>query len=304
MSKISIIGAGNVGAAVAHTLVTEHIATEIVLIDINKEKALGEAMDVYQGTPYTFDCKITAGDYPDAVGSDIVIVSSGIGRKPGQSRLDLAQVNYNLTKDQIIPEITKYAPDAIYVIVGNPVDVITYTFCKHSGLPESHIIGSGTLLDTSRLRARLSSDLNVSQQNVHAHVFGEHGDSSFIPWSTANIAGVPLSQYAPDIDHEEITTFVKKSGSVVISRKGATFYAVADTTAYICKSILTDAGVAIPVSAMMNGEYGISDVCLSVLNFVGRKGATGKLLLPMNDEEIALLNESANALKETINSLK
>lgn len=304
MSKISIIGAGNVGAAVAHTLVTEHIATEIVLIDINKEKALGEAMDVYQGTPYTFDCKITAGDYPDAAGSDIVIVSSGIGRKPGQSRLDLAQVNYNLTKDQIIPEITKYAPDAIYVVVGNPVDVITYTFCKYSGLPESHVIGSGTLLDTSRLRARLSSDLNVSQQNVHAHVFGEHGDSSFIPWSTANIAGVPLGQYAPDIDHEELTTFVKKSGSVVISRKGATFYAVADTTAYICKSILTDAGVAIPVSAMMNGEYGISDVCLSVLNFVGRKGVTGKLMLPMTDEEIALLKKSADALKETINSLK
>lgn len=304
MSKISIIGAGNVGAAVAHTLVTSHIATEIVLIDINKEKALGEAMDVYQGTPYTYDCKITAGEYSDAVGSDIVVVSSGIGRKAGQSRLDLARVNYDLTKNQIIPEITKYAPNAIYVIVGNPVDIITYTFCKYSGLPESHIIGSGTILDTSRLKARLSSDLDVSQSNVHAYVFGEHGDSSFIPWSSANIAGVPLSQYAPDIDREEITSFVKKSGSVVISRKGATFYAVADTTAYICKSILTDSDVAIPVSGMMNGEYGISDVCLSVLNFVGREGIRGKLLLPLTDEETELLKKSAKALRDTIDGLE
>ncbi len=304
MSKISIIGAGNVGAAVAHTLVTQHIATEIVLIDINEEKALGEAMDVYQGTPYTFDCKVVAGEYPDAADSDIVIISSGIGRKPGQTRLDLAQVNFDVTKNQIIPEITKYAPNAIYVIVGNPVDVITYTFCKYSGLPESHVIGSGTLLDTSRLRARLSTDLGVSQQNVHAHVFGEHGDSSFIPWSTANIAGVPLAQFAPDIDKEEITDFVKKSGSVVISRKGATFYAVADTTAYICKSILNNAGVAIPVSAMMNGEYGISDVCLSTLNFVGRNGISGKLMLPLTDEEVEKLKASAEALKSTIAGLK
>lgn len=184
MNKISIIGTGSVGSTIAYSLAILGMASEIVMIDINSEKALGEALDIRQGTPFCSPCSIYAGSYPDAAGSNIVILTSGIARKPGQSRLELAQTNVNITKS-IIPEITKYAPDATYIIVSNPVDILTYTFHKFSDLPENRIIGSGTILDTARLRARLSEYYNISQSNVHAYVFGEHGDSSFIPWSVA-----------------------------------------------------------------------------------------------------------------------
>ena len=192
MNKITIIGTGSVGATIAYTLNTMGIASEIVLIDINTEKALGEALDIRQGNSFFGgNCSIYAGDYCDAAGSNIVILTSGIARKPGQTRLELAQTNVNITKS-ILPQITKYAPNAIYIIVSNPVDILTYVFFKQSGLPANHIIGSGTVLDTSRLRARLSEYYNINQTNVHAYVFGEHGDSSFVPWSVANISGVPI----------------------------------------------------------------------------------------------------------------
>ena len=181
MNKITIIGTGSVGATIAYTLNTMGIASEIVLIDINTEKALGEALDIRQGNSFFGgNCSIYAGDYCDAAGSNIVILTSGIARKPGQTRLELAQTNVNITKS-ILPQITKYAPNAIYIIVSNPVDILTYVFFKQSGLPANHIIGSGTVLDTSRLRARLSEYYNINQTNVHAYVFGEHGDSSFVP---------------------------------------------------------------------------------------------------------------------------
>ena len=232
MTKITIIGTGSVGSTIAYTLTVQGIASEIVMIDINGEKALGEALDIRQGTPFCHPCTIYAGSYSDAVGSDIVILTSGVARKPGQTRLDLAQVNVNITK-QFIPEITKYAPDATYVIVSNPVDILTYTFCKYSGLPYDRVIGSGTILDTSRLRSRISEYYSVNQQNVHAYVLGEHGDSCFIPWSLANISNVPVKDYRnsllgtegvyPDFDENEIEEYVRKSGASVISRKGATF---------------------------------------------------------------------------------
>ncbi|MGM9636157.1 MAG: L-lactate dehydrogenase, partial [Candidatus Avispirillum sp.] len=191
MNKISIIGTGSVGSTIAYTLAVMGLASEIVMIDINSEKALGEALDIRQGTPFCAPCSVYAGDYRDAEDSDIVILTSGVARKPGQTRLELAQINVNITKS-IIPEITKYAPDASYIIVSNPVDILTYTFYKLSGIPENRIIGSGTILDTARLRSRLSEYYNISQSNVHAYVFGEHGDSSFVPWSLANISNVPI----------------------------------------------------------------------------------------------------------------
>ena len=181
--KVTIIGAGSVGSTIAYTMAVNGIATEIVMIDINEAKAMGEALDIRQGVPFCPPVSIYAGSYQDAQGSDVVILTSGIARKPGQSRLDLAQTNVNITKS-IIPQIVKYAPDAIYIVVSNPVDILTYVFHKVSGLPESHIIGSGTILDTARLRARIAEDDNIHQQNVHAYVFGEHGDSSFVPCST------------------------------------------------------------------------------------------------------------------------
>ncbi|MEE1054336.1 MAG: L-lactate dehydrogenase, partial [Acutalibacteraceae bacterium] len=235
MNKITVIGTGSVGSTIAYTLAITGIASDIVMIDINGEKALGEALDIRQGTPFCNPCSIYAGNYSDAAGSDIVVITSGVARKPGQSRLDLAQVNVNILKS-ITPEITRYAPDATYVIVSNPVDVLTYAFCKYSGIPEQRIIGSGTILDTARLRSRISEYYSVSQQNVHAYVLGEHGDSSFIPWSIANISNVPVEDYGksvlnaegdyPELKRNEVEEYVRKSGARVIQRKGATFYAV------------------------------------------------------------------------------
>lgn len=229
MNKITIIGTGSVGATIAYTLNTMGIASEIVLIDINTEKALGEALDIRQGNSFFGgNCSIYAGDYCDAAGSNIVILTSGIARKPGQTRLELAQTNVNITKS-ILPQITKYAPNAIYIIVSNPVDILTYVFFKQSGLPANHIIGSGTVLDTSRLRARLSEYYNINQTNVHAYVFGEHGDSSFVPWSVANISGVPIKDcpqlittpgmISPALDFAEIETYVKNPAEELLPAK-------------------------------------------------------------------------------------
>lgn len=312
MNKVSIIGTGSVGSTIAYTLTVMGLASEIVMIDINNEKALGEALDIRQGTPFCGACSIYAGDYRDAVNSDIVIVTSGIARKPGQSRLELAQTNVNITK-QIIPEITKYAPDATYIIVSNPVDILTYTFYKMSGLPENRIIGSGTILDTARLRSRLSEYYNINQSNVHAYVFGEHGDSSFIPWSVANISNVPIKECkklittpginTPELDFGEIEQYVRKSGARVIARKGATFYAVSVSVCHICKCLLGGIDTTMTVSTMMHGEYGIEDVALSTLNMVGHDGVRGKVNVPMTDEEVMLLRKSADTLKDVISNL-
>lgn len=312
MNKISIVGTGSVGSTIAYTLTVMGIASEIVMIDINNEKALGEALDIRQGTPFCGACSIYAGDYRDAVNSDIVILTSGIARKPGQTRLELAQTNVNITKS-IIPEITRYAPNAIYIIVSNPVDVLTYTFNKFSNIPENHIIGSGTILDTARLRARLAEYYNINQSNVHAYVFGEHGDSSFIPWSVANISNIPIRQCekiilepgikSPELNLEEIEQYVRKSGGRVIARKGATFYAVSVSVCHICKCILGGIDTTMTVSTMMHGEYGINDVCLSTLNMIGNNGVSGKVNIMLTDKEVSKLHRSAETLKDVISNL-
>ena len=193
-SKITIIGAGSVGATIAYTLSSQDIASEIVLIDINKQKAEGEVLDIIQGTCFRDPISIIAGDYEDAKDSDIVIITSGIARKPGQTRLELTQTNVNILKS-ITPEIVKAAPNALYLIVSNPVDIMTYVFTKISGLPENQILGSGTILDSARLRCGLSEHFQIAQSNIHAYVFGEHGDTSFIPWSGAYISGVSVDEY-------------------------------------------------------------------------------------------------------------
>lgn len=313
MNKISIIGTGSVGSTIAYTLTVMGLASEIVMIDINNEKALGEALDIRQGTPFCGACSVYAGEYRDAADSDIVILTSGIARKPGQTRLELAQTNVNITK-QIIPEITKYAPNAFYIIVSNPVDILTNVFNKLSGLPENHIIGSGTILDTARLRARLAEYYDINQCNVHAYVFGEHGDSSFIPWSVANISNVPIRECqkllavpgmtAPELNFEEVEQYVRKSGGRVIARKGATFYAVSISVCHICKCLLTGIDTTMTVSTLMHGEYGIDDVCLSTLNIVGGEGVRSKVNLHLTDEEVAKLQHSAETLKGVMSGLE
>jgi len=313
MSKITVIGAGSVGATVANDLMVQGVCSEIVLVDINSKKAFGEALDVYQGAPFHSPAIVRSGGYEDAAGSDIVVITCGVARKPGMSRLDLAQINVNILKD-VAQSVLPHAPKAIYVIVSNPVDVLTYVFHKISGLPENQIIGSGTILDTSRLQSELAKRFYISPKNVHAHVYGEHGDSSFVPWSLVHIANNHIDAYkesSPDKDrihwnqeYEEVEEFVKKSGGLIIENKGATFFAVAMSVCHICKCIYSGAGTAMTVSTMMHGEYGVDDVCLSTLNLVDRSGVRGKILNKLTDAEIQKLQNSAAKLRSVIDQLE
>ncbi len=309
-NKVTIIGAGSVGATIAYTLVATGSVAEIVLIDVNQAKAEGEALDILQSTPYLHPTKIYSGTYEDAEGSDIVIVTSGVGRKPGQSRIDLTQTNVNILKS-IAPEIVKHAPDAIYLFVANPVDVLTYVFCKITGVPRNRVIGTGTTLDSIRLRTRLSELYSVNQKQVHAYVLGEHGDSSFVAWSTADISGIPLDEYEQTIsnhgamkvtpyDRENVETFVKKSGGQIIAGKGATFYGIAASVAQIVNSIYSSAYTILPVSTVLDGEYGISDVALSTLCAVGNEGVVTTLTPKLSEEELAKMHKSAETLKSVI----
>lgn len=311
MNKITVIGSGNVGSTISYTLTIMGLASEIVMIDVNEEKSLGEALDIRQGTPFCNPANVYAGTYADAEGSDIVVITSGMARKPGQSRLDLAQTNVNIIKS-IADKIVPVAPEATYVIVSNPVDILTYVFLKHTGLPQERVIGSGTILDTARLRSRVAEYYSVNQKNVHAYVLGEHGDSSFVPWSIANISNVPIESYRnalltgadyPEFKREEVENYMRKSGARVIQRKGATFYAVSVSVCHVIKCLLSGIDTTLTVSTMLNGEYGIDDVCLSLLTVVGNKGAHNKIMLQLNDEEIAALHNSANVLKNLIKGL-
>ncbi len=312
-AKITVVGAGSVGAAITNDIMVQGFASEIVLIDINKDKAFGEALDIYQGVPFCTPAIVHSGDYADAEDSDIVIVTSGVPRKPGQSRLELAQTNVDILKE-ITPELTKHAPNAIYIIVSNPVDILTYVFTKISGIPENHVLGSGTVLDTSRLQSELARRFHISPKNVHAHVYGEHGDSSFVPWSLAMIANNHINEYKHRVAHgdkiqwdpsyEEVENFVKTSGAQVIKAKGATCYAIAIAVCHICKCILSGVGTALTVSTMMHGEYSVEDVCLSALCLVGENGVHEKIVTPLTWEENRKMQASAAKLKETISGLK
>ncbi len=312
MNKITIIGTGSVGATIGYTMMVMGLASEIVFIDINKEKALGEALDVRQGVPFCHPANIYAGTYSDAKNSNIVIITSGMARKANQSRLELAQANVDILKN-VADQIVKYAPDAIYIIVSNPVDVLTYVFGKYTDLPEHRIIGSGTILDTSRLRSRIAEYYSVNQKNVHAYVLGEHGDTAFVPWSTANISNVLVEDYhrvgnysmtMPAFNKEDVEEYVRNSGARIISRKGATFYAISSSVSHLCKCILSGMDTALTVSTMLHGEYGIDDVCLSLINILGNNGVIEKVMLPLNDDEIAKLHRSADSLKNVIKNIE
>lgn len=309
MSKITIIGAGSVGSTIAYYLSNSDIASELVLIDINKEKVEGEVMDIEQGLCFRDPFSIEAGDYEDAADSDIVIITSGIARRPGQTRIELTQTNVNILKS-ITPNIVKACPNALYVIVSNPVDIMTYVFTKISGLPESQVIGSGTLLDSARLRCGISEQFKIAQKNVHAYVFGEHGDTSFIPWSIANVSGIELEDYcalarkaghnALEIDRDAMLAYVQKSGGQIIAKKGATYYAVSTAVCNLCRVLSSPYDSVVTVSTMMHGEYGVDDVCLSTHTLIGPEGVKGKIEVELTADEVEKLQASANALKAII----
>ncbi len=303
-TKITILGAGNVGATIAYTFAVAGTCSDVVLVDINKAKATGEAMDIRQGVSFGHNVEIIDGTYEDAKDSDIVVVTLGLARKPGQTRLDLAQANVNIIKE-VMPQIARFAPDAIYVIVSNPVDILTYTILKCTNLSPQQVIGSGTALDTSRLRSVIADHVGLSPNSIHAYVFGEHGDSSFIPWSLTNIAGIPMEQYCEDqehadLDEEEIIDEVRKAGAEVIKRKGATFYAIAMSVNKICDSILRDANNIITVSTLINDRYGINDICLSLPCVIGSNGIEREVSPNLTEEEVKKLQNSAAALKSVI----
>lgn len=311
--KITVIGAGSVGATTAFALTLKNIANEVVLVDINESKALGEAMDIRQSTPLLSDpVNVYAGNYESAAGSDIVVITSGMPRKPGQTRIDLAQTNVNIIK-QIAPQIVKTCPDATYVIVSNPVDILTYVFHKVTDIPSNRIIGTGTQLDTARLRARIAEYLSVSQKNVHAYVFGEHGETSFIPWSIAEVSTVSLfdckdkikldEDILVDLDYAEIERHMRSSGAKVIERKGCTNYAISVAVCSICDALFGAVNAVQTVSLMLNGEYGISDVCLSMPALIGNGIVRGRITPVLTDEELAKLHYSADALKKVISQM-
>lgn len=314
MSKISIIGAGAVGATVGYTMLMKGTASEIVLVDINKYKAEGEALDIMQGLPYCHQSKIYSGDWADTANSDIVVITSGMPRKPGMSRIDLAQNNVNIIKS-VASKLMQFTPNSIFIILCNPVDILTYVFQKITGVPESRVIGTGTLLDTARLRTRIAENFTISTKNVHTYVFGEHGDSSLVTWSISNVSGIPVKEYRnyvvnknnmkqPEFTFEEIEEHVKKSGGWIIERKGVTNYAIAACTNHLCSCILSGHEIALPISTIQHGEYdGVEDVALSTLTLVDRRGVTGKVTIPLSDDELKLLQKSAQRLKEVLSSL-
>ena len=309
MNKITIIGSGSVGSTIAYTLTVQGIASEIVMIDINEEKAKGEALDIRQGVPFCTPCSVYAGSYEDAKDSDIVIITSGIARKPGQTRLDLAQTNVNIIKS-ITPNITKYAPDAIYLFVSNPVDILTYVALKLSGLPANRVIGSGTVLDTARFKYVLGEHLGVDPRNVHARIVGEHGDSEIAIWSLANVSGIPIDVFSRLRGREhsaetmtKIENDVKNSAYEIIEKKHATYYGIALSVTRTCEAIVRDEKPILPVSNLMEGEYGISDIALSMPAVVGAEGIEYKVPAPFSDDEQARLRESAEVLKSVIEKL-
>lgn len=307
-SKISILGAGNVGATIAYTFAVNGTCSDVVLVDINEAKAKGEAMDIRHGISLAQNIDIKDGSYDDIAGSDIVVVTLGMARKPGQSRIDLTQNNVNIIK-QVMPKVAEIAPDAVYVVVSNPIDILTYTILKCTNLKASQVVGSGTVLDSSRLRSAIAEKAEISPKSIHAYVFGEHGDTSFVPWSTTTIGGMNVTDYwastgrPEELDTDAIEESVRVAGAEVIKRKGATFYAIALSVNKICDTILRDSNSILTVSTLANGRYGIDDVCLSLPCIVNGHGIAGEINPPLLEDELAKLKKSADALKNVISQL-
>lgn len=302
--KAAMIGCGFVGSASAFALMQSGLFSELVLIDANHDKAEGEAMDIAHGLPFAGQMKIYAGDYDDIVDAAVIIVTAGAAQKPGETRLDLVNKNVNIFKS-IIPEIAKRNYKGILLIVANPVDILTYTAVKLSGLPENRVIGSGTVLDTARLKYALGEHLEVDSRSVHSFIIGEHGDSEIVAWSSTNVSGIPVNDFCElrgHFNHEEamhrIADDVKNSAYDIIEKKGATYYGIAMSVKRICECIMRDEKSILPISSTMHGEYGISDICLSMPTVVGREGVETRVPIQLNEQEESALSASAEQLSK------
>lgn len=310
--KISVLGTGNVGATIAYSLTLSGLCSEIVLVDVNKEKAEGEALDLAQCAACTPSVNVRCGEYEDVAGSDIVIVTFGVGRKPDQTRLDLAKINVGILEG-VMPGVAKIAPEALYVVVSNPVDVLTYATIKCTGLPENRVIGTGTLLDSNRLIKFVADYCKVNAHNVNAYVLGEHGEACMAPWSLCTVAGLRMVDYAKKFlgvgedliqsEYEKLFTDMVKSGSKVIKAKGATYYAIAASVLHLLKSILYDTHTIMPLSALVHGEYGADNVCMGVPCAVGANGIERIVDLLLSPQEQALLDRKIASLTATYDAL-
>ena len=304
--KVAVIGCGFVGAASAFALMESGLFSEMVLIDANKEKAEGEALDISHGLPFAKPMQIYAGDYKDLSDAYVIVVTAGAGQKPGETRLDLVKKNVGIFKS-IIPQIAAVNKDAIMLIVANPVDVLTYAAQKLSGYPENRVFGSGTTLDTARFKYLLGQHLEVDSRSVHAFIIGEHGDSEIAAWSSANVSGIPIHEFCEmrgHFEHEkamkEIAESVKNSAYEIIEKKGATYYGIAMSVRRICEAIVRDEKTILPISSLQHDNHGISDVAMSMPAIVGKNGVEGTVPINLNEEEKIFLKASADTLKKVI----
>ena len=308
-SKVVVVGAGKVGASVAYTIMMNNLTSEIVLVDVDRGRARGEALDISHGIAYFKQLTIRDGDFQDCADADVIVITAGIPRQQGQTRIDLARTNVGVTRD-IVRRIMEYATNPLFVVISNPVDVLTYVVQKESGLPANRVIGSGTTLDTGRFRYLLSQHCKVDVRNVHAYIIGEHGDSEVPVWSRASIASKPFDEYCEDcprrclkINRQQIFEQTRDAGAEIIKLKGATFYGIALAATRIVGAIMGDENSVLTVSSVLDGNYGISDVALSLPCIVNRNGIDRYLNIRMSDEELMQLGESADKLKSVLDEV-
>lgn len=308
--KVVIVGAGAVGSTFAYALAQKGLANEICLIDANQNLAEGQVLDLAHGLPYYSPVQIHVGSKKDYADASVIVITAGAKQNPGESRLNLLQRNASMVKS-IMDEIVSENSQAIIIIATNPVDIITYVALKHSGLPKNRVIGSGTVLDSARFRFLISQYCKVDVGNVHAYILGEHGDSELPAWSMTHVAGIPVDEYASKhgsgdwaMERERIFNDVKTSAYHIINYKGATFYAIGMALLKIASSILRDQQSVLTISTLLNGEYGVRDVCLGVPCVLGQSGIVKILQSPLTAEEKLLLEKSANTLKEALTNLQ
>ena len=308
LRKVAIIGCGMVGSATAFSLMQSGLFTDMLLIDVNRQKAEGEAMDLSHCLPFTDPIEIRAGDYCDLDDYGMIVITAGVAQKPGETRHDCIENNVKVMRS-VMSGINRYNRDGYILVVSNPVDALSYACYALSGRAPHRVFGSGTVLDSARLKFAVSKKLNVDPRSVHAFVIGEHGDSEFALWRGANVGGIPLDAYCAhcgsncEYDRNELETDVKNSAYEIIARKGATYYGIAATVRRICESVVRDQHSILPVSTYVRGHYGLDDIYISVPALVGSGGIEDIVDIPLSDEEQSRLNKSASVLKDLISQL-
>lgn len=307
LNRIAVLGCGHVGATSAYSLIMRGVAREIVLIDCNRELAKGEAMDLQHAAALARPVRVWAGDYGDTADASIAVIAAGVGSQPGETRLDLLGRNV-LVVSECMRHLLAAGFDGIVLMTTNPVDVLAQVAQSESGLLVERVIGSGTVLDTARLRAILGERLSLEARSIHAYVIGEHGDSEIAAWSSASVAGVSLKDYCASIgeylDFDDILRQVRRAAPEIVRHKGYTSFAIASCVTRICEAILRDEHTVLPVSTMLRGQHGVSDMYMSLPCVVGRRGVERVIELPLNEEERAGLHTSAEVLRRSLMSLR